>query len=90
MMTLVSTRPLAFSDDPARQAERRRQFHRAIQFHALRLNALPRIMAAGEVRIFGGDAHMAHGRLVLAARLDRLRHRQAAMADVEVYGCVDL
>ena len=75
-MCSTSTRPLARSvapdsheiDDPAAEAEPRRQLHRAVELDALRLDAAGREMPARHVRILGGHPHVAPARGIVARR----------------------
>ena len=98
-MCSISTRPLARKrgagrdqvDDAAAKAERRRQFHRAVQLDAFGLDAARGEMAAGDVGIFGGDADMAPARRVVAAgEIGRLRDGETAAADTEIERRIDL
>ncbi len=98
-MCSISTSPFSFEraagidevDDAVAEAERRRQFHRARQLHALGLHAARGEVAARHLGILGGDAHMAPApRIVVARHLDRLGDSQAALADAEIDRRVDL
>ncbi len=72
-------------DDPRRQPQHRRQLHRAVELDAFGLHAARLEMAAGGVRIFGGDADVAPAaRIVLRRQVGGLGDRQAAMADAQV------
>ena len=77
--------------DQPRQAERGRELHRAVELHHLRLHAAGGEVAAGDVRVLGGDrdARPAGG-VVGAGGLRRLGHADAAAADAEVERRVDL
>src|SRR5579859_4914859 len=78
-------------DDQAAQAQSRRQFHGAVEFHAFRLHAPLGEMLGGDGGIFGGDADMAPARgIVLARQVRRLRDRQMAFADAEIERRIDL
>ena len=67
MITSVSTRPLSFSVRPVEtrstirlaRPSAGRQLHRAVELDAFGLDALPLELAAGEVRVLGGDAQVA-------------------------------
>ncbi len=78
-------------DHPAAQAEAGRQLHGAIQLDAFGLHAARREMAPGDVRVFGRHPHMAPARgVVRQGQLAGLRHRHAAMADIEIERRVEL
>ncbi len=78
-------------DDALAEAQGRGQFHCPGEPDAFGLHAARGEMAPGDFRIFRGDADMAPARGVVVAReLGRLRHRQAAAADLQVDGGIDL
>src|SRR3954454_11478755 len=78
-------------DDAMAEPERGRQLHRARELDALRLHAARGEVAARDLRILGGNAHVAPAPRIVAARhLGGLCDRQPALADAEVDRRVDL
>src|SRR5579883_852667 len=78
-------------DDLPAQADARRELHGAVELDALRLHASCREMPARDLGIFGGDAHMAPPRGIIAAGILGGRgDHEAAMPDLEVERRVDL
>src|SRR5438034_4393465 len=77
-------------DDMAAQPEPRRQLDRAVQLDAFGLDAAGGEMAAGHLRVFGGDPEMAPAaRILLADLVRRRRDGHMAMADIEVERRID-
>ena len=98
-MCSISTSPFAFErgaglheiDDLPAQADARRQLHGAAELDAFGLHAARGEMAAGDLGIFGGDAHMAPARGIVAAGiLLGRRDDEAAVPDLEIERRVDL
>src|SRR5205085_5105254 len=68
-----------------------RQLDRAVQLDAFGLDAAGGKMAAGHLRVFGGDPDMTPAaRILLTDLVCGCRHSHPAMADIEVERRVDL
>src|SRR5512142_3250057 len=78
-------------DDAMAEAERGREFHRARELDAFRLDAARGEVAARHLGVLGGDAHVAPAPGTVAARhLGRFGDGQPALADAEIDRRVDL
>src|SRR5262245_22242504 len=78
-------------DDAMAEAERRCELHGTRKLHAFGLHAARGEVAARNLEILGGDAHMAPAPgIVAVGHLRRPRHREPALADAEVDRRVDL
>ncbi len=73
------------------EPQTRRQFDRAVQLDAFRLNPPRRKVPAGNFRILRSDAHVARSSDVgLPERVHCCRDGEAAMPDIEVERRIDL
>src|SRR5215472_5765367 len=78
-------------DDAPAEAELRRKLHGTVELDALRLYTAGGKMPAGDLRIFGGDAHPAPARRSLLLRdLLRGRYHEPTVADLEIERRIDL
>src|SRR5258708_20998968 len=78
-------------DDLPAQSDGGREFHRAVELDALGLDAARSEMPARDLRVLGGDAHMAPPRRVVPADiLGGPGHHQPAMPHLEIWRRTEL